>query len=801
MSGDESFYDDDDAVTPSPGLTSHTPNPSSASSSDPWATDSHGPSDPSPSPSASSFALGSEEAISAFSEAARAGWEAENRAAAQRFKAAHELMVQCLEHPDCALDLGNPRPGYTVVDPGEMAVAHLIRMYPITTRDANILIMFAADLHFRYPAILQAMSDGRMCPDTAKMLAEQMRFVDDSVVHAVQQEVVDAYLAAIESGERPARRTVRNRTDKIMTRHDRDAVRARRKDAVRDRCVRVSPGQDGMASLYAVLRADEAAMLAEAIEAKVSSDRADDRAAAAAAAAAAAEGTVSTDTDAGSATDVDAATGSDSGSGNGNGNGNDSASEGETIEGDEPEGYSIGDRRADAMMWYFFGDRAPTCDDANRSANQSASQAAGQPGDPERPGGTADSEQPGPAGAEGTVGKAVSGLMLRPRITVFAPTGGNSTGWNDRARVEFARTGEAALQSLLDMLACSDGATIQRVDPAIGADDDPDAELRYRPGAALSHRIRLRDRTCRHPGCTMPAEGCDLDHVVPFDHDNPEKGGRTVEKNLVCLCRFHHRFKTFISWDYRLEPDGTLVITAPGGTSMYTRPDGPLAEFRREQAAAEAAAWERQQQRSPDPNKAAATGGSNTCDHTEQTSWSRRQARVNARRAAERAANAADWQVKDDAADAREKEGKNRTRAKFSLERRWGMGEIEHDGHIITVVYDGLRNWSIPKDDRRFPDYTDYLDVEPCDEAALNIDSFDDDTLDDMPADEPADENAAGKASADDYWANRTVKEQLPLSALRRMYPKGHFVHLPPSDSPVEQRLRDCIVDVGAAPF
>ena len=91
--------------------------------------------------------------------------------------------------------------------------------------------------------------------------------------------------------------------------------------------------------------------------------------------------------------------------------------------------------------------------------------------------------------------------------------------------------------------------------------------------------------------------------------------------NLACLCRFHHRFKTFVGWDYALTPDGTLIITTPSGKTMYTTPDGPLAAFRREQAAAEAAAWNRQQHRSPDPNKAAATGVNRTGSDGDSGYW------------------------------------------------------------------------------------------------------------------------------------------------------------------------------------
>ncbi|MVZ88890.1 hypothetical protein GQF49_00040 [Microbacter sp. ANSKLAB05] len=220
-------------------------------------------------------------------------------------------------------------------------------------------------------------------------------------------------------------------------------------------------------------------------------------------------------------------------------------------------------------------------------------------------------------------------MALRPKVTVIAT--GNTARDDGGARVEFTRTGQAALQALLDMLATSDGATFEPIDPRIGAADDARAALQYRPSAQLARRIRLRDGTCRHPGCAIPAEACDLDHVVPFDHADPQRGGHTVEGNLAAMCRRHHRFKTFSDWIYDLQPDGTLLVRAPDGSTMLTRPSGPLAEYRREQARAETEAWTRQQRRSPGPT------GDEQAD-AEPTFWSRRASRHRTeRRNAERA--------------------------------------------------------------------------------------------------------------------------------------------------------------------
>ncbi|MDX2358046.1 HNH endonuclease signature motif containing protein [Dietzia sp. PP-33] len=217
---------------------------------------------------------------------------------------------------------------------------------------------------------------------------------------------------------------------------------------------------------------------------------------------------------------------------------------------------------------------------------------------------------------------------LRPRVTVIAPCDGVD---GEQARVEFTRTGQSALQALLDMLVTTDGASFEKIDPRIGAADDARRALTYRPGTELARRIRLRDGTCRHPGCAVPADDCDVDHVRPFDHADPARGGPTEERNLMCLCRRHHRFKTFSEWIYDLQPDGTLLVITPDGATMMTRPSGPLGAYRREQARAETRAWDRQQQRNPDPTTTLGDARS------EPTYWTRRASRLNAERAHTRA--------------------------------------------------------------------------------------------------------------------------------------------------------------------
>jgi hypothetical protein len=97
---------------------------------------------------------------------------------------------------------------------------------------------------------------------------------------------------------------------------------------------------------------------------------------------------------------------------------------------------------------------------------------------------------------------------------------------------------------------------------------DAEAEPRYRPSAKLAAFIRARDITCRFPGCRVPAERCDIDHVVPYPM------GPTHPSNLVCLCRKHHLLKTFWvdDWALSLASDGTAIWTSPTGKRYITHP-------------------------------------------------------------------------------------------------------------------------------------------------------------------------------------------------------------------------------------
>ncbi|WP_138946875.1 HNH endonuclease signature motif containing protein [Plantibacter sp. M259] len=90
----------------------------------------------------------------------------------------------------------------------------------------------------------------------------------------------------------------------------------------------------------------------------------------------------------------------------------------------------------------------------------------------------------------------------------------------------------------------------------------------YRVPADLQRAVRLRDGTCRAPGCGRRARACDLDHSVAWDD-----GGTTDVGNLACLCRHHHRMKHLPGWNLDHGPGGVLDWTTPDGKHYRTEPD------------------------------------------------------------------------------------------------------------------------------------------------------------------------------------------------------------------------------------
>ncbi|MDI9897132.1 DUF222 domain-containing protein [Rhodococcus sp. IEGM 1381] len=115
-------------------------------------------------------------------------------------------------------------------------------------------------------------------------------------------------------------------------------------------------------------------------------------------------------------------------------------------------------------------------------------------------------------------------------------------------------------------------AAVPTLGKSVARDPLTDRALIYRPDALTTAAVRLRDRHCRFPGCHRPADRCQLDHVIPFDHTNPLGGGWTTVNNLQCLCEFHHTVKTSGYWTAVMLPGGAILWTSISKTTRITMP-------------------------------------------------------------------------------------------------------------------------------------------------------------------------------------------------------------------------------------
>jgi len=148
--------------------------------------------------------------------------------------------------------------------------------------------------------------------------------------------------------------------------------------------------------------------------------------------------------------------------------------------------------------------------------------------------------------------------------TVFGPTG---------------RLEEGQRLVLLEQVKdwCAGSRTKVTIKPVIDLNADLSTAAYEVPDRIREHVV-LRDRACVFPWCTRPARGCDIDHIVEFDHHAAAEGrpqpGPTQTDNLAALCRSHHRVKTHTAWRYRMVAPGVFEWTSPHGHRYRRDRDG-----------------------------------------------------------------------------------------------------------------------------------------------------------------------------------------------------------------------------------
>lgn len=123
--------------------------------------------------------------------------------------------------------------------------------------------------------------------------------------------------------------------------------------------------------------------------------------------------------------------------------------------------------------------------------------------------------------------------------------------------------------------------TVYRIltDPVSGAVLDHEAQLYTIPERM---RIALIEKWqhCTLPGCDRSAVTAEIDHIVPFNHHEPARGGPTSMGNLHPLCRKHHQMKTLNKLTVTKDPEtGMLHWVLPGGhTTDVGPPDQPIGQ-------------------------------------------------------------------------------------------------------------------------------------------------------------------------------------------------------------------------------
>ena len=92
------------------------------------------------------------------------------------------------------------------------------------------------------------------------------------------------------------------------------------------------------------------------------------------------------------------------------------------------------------------------------------------------------------------------------------------------------------------------------------------AEPQHDPGRRLTRLLRLRDVRCAGPGCSVPAQRCDRDHLTAYG----TPGGVTGAWNLRHLSPRCHRAKHH-GWTLTVHPGGNVTWLSPLGRT-YHRP-------------------------------------------------------------------------------------------------------------------------------------------------------------------------------------------------------------------------------------
>jgi len=177
-----------------------------------------------------------------------------------------------------------------------------------------------------------------------------------------------------------------------------------------------------------------------------------------------------------------------------------------------------------------------------------------------------------PAGQARPPGRAAPGIRI-PKVRIDVTVALSTLMGLDDQPAELAGFGPIAAEQAR---ALALGGTWRRIvtDPLTGAVLDV-GRTRYRPPAALAEHVLARDQVCAGPGCSVPGPRCDIDHTTEY-HSTPANGspvpGTTSAGNLGPLSTRCHRLKTDGGFTLRQMAPGVFEWHTPAGLTYRVTP-------------------------------------------------------------------------------------------------------------------------------------------------------------------------------------------------------------------------------------
>ncbi|WP_288337729.1 DUF222 domain-containing protein [uncultured Gordonia sp.] len=147
---------------------------------------------------------------------------------------------------------------WLLCDEHAQVAARFAHCLSLSQRAAEELLSHAIALHTRLPKVLFSLRDGQISADLVKVVISHTELVDGREIAAD----VDAEIAVELGVHRGAwsRWSVATMVDRIVFRHDRDAVRERRRRATDGREMTARPTRDGMGRLSVTMSAEDMAV-------------------------------------------------------------------------------------------------------------------------------------------------------------------------------------------------------------------------------------------------------------------------------------------------------------------------------------------------------------------------------------------------------------------------------------------------------------------------------------------------------------------------------------------------------------